>query len=35
VKRFYKIYSKAMGVVNLERNQIEVENDVELSAEDY
>ena len=34
VKRFYKIYSKAMGVVNLERNQIEVEH-VELEASDY
>ena len=34
VKRFYTIYSKAMGVVSLERNQLEVE-DVELEAEDY
>lgn len=34
VKRFYTIYSKAMGVVNLERNQLDVE-DVELEAEDF
>lgn len=34
VKRFYTIYSKAMGVVSLERKQLEVE-DVELDAEDY
>ena len=34
MKRFYTIYSKAMGVVSLERNQLEVE-DVELEAEDY
>ena len=34
VKRFYSIYSKAMGVVSLDRKQMEVE-DVELEAEDY
>ena len=34
VERFYTIYSKAMGVVSLERKQLEV-GDVELSAEDY
>lgn len=34
VKRFYQIYSKAMGVINLERKEIEVE-DVELGEEDY
>lgn len=34
VKRFYNIYSKAMGVLSLERNEIEVE-DIELEAGDY
>jgi hypothetical protein len=35
VKRFYTIYSKAMGVVSLERNQIEVEEDIQLDESDY
>lgn len=34
VDKFYRIYSKAMGVVSLERKQLEV-GDVELSDEDY
>ena len=34
VKRFYQIYSKAMGVISLERKEIEVQN-VELGEEDY
>lgn len=34
VKRFYEIYSKAMGVINLERQEVTVE-DVELGEEDY
>lgn len=32
--RFYKTYSQALGVLNLERNELEVE-DVELDEADY
>lgn len=34
VKRFYQIYSKAMGVISLERKEVEIE-DVSLEEEDY
>ena len=34
VRRFYKTYSKALGVINLERQQIPVEGDVELDEKD-
>lgn len=35
-KRFYQIYSEALGVLNLERNEnIEVDEDVELEDKDY
>lgn len=34
VRRFYEIYSKAMGVINLERKELSV-GDVELGEEDY
>lgn len=34
VRRFYQIYSKAMGVINLERKEVEI-GDVELGNEDY
>jgi HSP90 family molecular chaperone len=34
VKRFYQIYSKAMGVINLERKEMQIE-EVELGEEDY
>ena len=34
VKRFYQIYSKAMGVISMDRKQLEVE-DVSLEEEDY
>lgn len=34
MRRFYEIYSKAMGVINLERKELSVE-DVELGDEDY
>ena len=30
VKRFYKTYSKAMGVLSLERKEIDIAEDVEL-----
>lgn len=35
VKRFYKTYSKALGVINLERHEIPVEGEVELDEKDY
>jgi len=35
VKRFYKTYSKALGVINLERHEIPVEGDVELDEKDF
>lgn len=34
MRRFYEIYSKAMGVINLERKELSV-GDVELGEEDY
>lgn len=34
VKRFYQIYSKAMGVISLDRKEVEIE-DVSLEEEDY
>lgn len=34
MKRFYQIYSKAMGVISMERKEVEVE-DVSLGEEDY
>lgn len=34
MRRFYEIYSKAMGVISLERKELSVE-DVELGDEDY
>lgn len=35
VGRFYKTYSKALGVINLERQQIPVEGDIELDEKDF
>lgn len=35
VKRFYKTYSRALGVINLERHEIPVEGDVELDEKDF
>lgn len=35
VKRFYKTYSKALGVINLERQEIPIEGDIELDEKDY
>lgn len=35
VKRFYKTYSKALGVINLERQEIPVEGDIELDEKDF
>lgn len=34
-KRFYRVYSEALGVLNLERKQLEVDEDVELDEKDY
>jgi hypothetical protein len=33
-KKFYQIYSKALGVISLERQEVKVE-EVELGEEDY
>jgi hypothetical protein len=35
VKRFYKTYSRALGVINLERHEIPVEGDIELDEKDF
>ena len=35
VKRFYKTYSQALGVINLERQEIPVEGDIELDENDF
>jgi hypothetical protein len=35
VKRFYKTYSQALGVINLERQEIPVEGDIELDEKDF
>jgi hypothetical protein len=34
VRRFYQVYSKAMGVISLERQEVAVE-EVDLAEEDY
>jgi len=34
-KRFYTVYSEALGVLNLERKQVQVDEDVELDEKDY
>lgn len=34
-KRFYTVYSEALGVLNLERKQVEIDNEVELDDKDY
>lgn len=34
MKRFYEVYSKAMGVISLERKELEV-GEVELGDEDF
>ena len=35
-KRFYQIYSEALGVLNLERNEdIELDEEIELDDNDY
>jgi hypothetical protein len=34
VRRFYQVYSKAMGVISLERKEVDV-GDVELADEDF
>lgn len=34
-KRFYTVYSEALGVLNLERKELEVDKDIELEEKDY
>jgi hypothetical protein len=34
VRRFYQVYSKAMGVISLDRQEVDV-GDVELADEDF
>lgn len=34
-KRFYTVYSEALGVLNLERKEVDIDEDIELDEKDY